>query len=86
MRIPTEDFIDVTLVSEDTDDHNDHDDYDDHVPIKVHFKCRAIKFCIKYFRQKYTQNMGYATFWKDLERFCHYCHRMTTDTTSSSKW
>ena len=62
MKIPTEDFIDVTLVSEDTDDHNDHDNYDDHVPIKVNFKCRAIKFGIKYFRQKYTQDMGYATF------------------------
>ena len=73
MRIPTEDFIDVTLVSEDTDDHNDHDDYDDHVPIKVHFKCRAIKFCIKYVRQKYTQDMGYAAFSGYLGIFASSC-------------
>ena len=28
--MPTEDFTDVALASEDTDGHDDHDNYDDH--------------------------------------------------------
>ena len=31
VEIPTEDFTDVTLVSNDTDDYDDHDDHADHV-------------------------------------------------------
>ena len=31
VRIPTEDFTEVTLANDDTDDKYDHDDHDDHM-------------------------------------------------------
>ena len=41
MRIPTEDFTDVALASEDTDGHNDHDDHGDLKANDDHDKCRS---------------------------------------------